>query len=196
MSLPSFLIHNYFLHSYMYAGRWSEQDLFKKFLIELLDVSSPVIGLHGLDSISRIRIFSHSGGYYTIGNMATVGGMGAVVKELCLLDSLYTDFAQFDAFVQLHLCELGKYRFSSVYTSDGGTYNNNVAMAQRVSTWLNAANSSCVPDSEAVLFVDNNSANQLSVQSISTHPLLFKLMGLSHNDIPRFSFHDFLVGGN
>jgi hypothetical protein len=89
---------------------------------------SPIIGQYSIDNIGRVRIFSHSGGYYTIGNMAIVGGVTAT-KDLCLFDSLYADFSQFDKFVQDNLLSFGSssndYRFSSIFTATGGTYQNN-----------------------------------------------------------------------
>ena len=61
----------------------------------------------------------------------TVGGVSQV-EDLVLLDSLYADFSQFDAYVQNHLSVFGtgegEYRFTSMYTADGGTYDNNIAM--------------------------------------------------------------------
>ncbi len=122
--------------------------------------------------------------------MATVGGVEQV-REIVLLDSLYADFSQFDAFVQNNLEQFGtdpsQYRFSSVFTVDGGTYQNNVAMEKRALGWVEAA------DMENILFIDN-SESELSVQTIENYSLLFKLTSLDHNDVPRRMFYDFLIG--
>lgn len=124
--------------------------------------------------------------------MATVGGLDKEVLDLTLLDSLYANFAQFDAYVESNLPDFGvelyEYRFSSVYSADGGTYSNNQAMAQRATGWVKSAN--CTN----ILLVDNT-ANKLTVGQVEAYSLLFKYSADSHNDIPRNMFYTFLVGG-
>lgn len=177
------------------AGRWSEEGMFRAYLAELLATHmAPYIGIFSVDDVSRVRIFSHSGGYYTIGAMATVGGMGEKVKELVLLDSLYANFDEFDEFVQSNLCSFGvgflDYRFSSVYSAEGGTYSNNQDMASRAEVWVKTANCST-----SVEMMYDNSNTELSVKNVSTFSLIFKYTSLSHNDIPRNMFYDLLLGG-
>lgn len=169
--------------------------MFRAYLSELLGKHMPpYIGAFSVDAVDRVRIFSHSGGYYTIGAMATVGGMGAVVKELELLDSLYANFDEFDTFVQDNLCSFGlgvsDYRFSSVYSADGGTYSNNQAMATRAQGWVNSANCST-----PITMMYDNSDNDLTVKDVNTFSLIFKYTTLEHNAIPRTMFHDLLLGG-
>ena len=124
-----------------------------------------------------------------IGNMATVGGMDNVF-DLCLFDSLYADFDQFDQFVQSHLPSFGvyysDYRFSSIYTLDGGTYQNNLAMIERAKEWTESANRT------DVMIVDNNGVANLTSQEVKTFSLIFKYTSLSHDDIPRNLFYEFL----
>lgn len=169
--------------------------MLKSFLNELFsEHMKPILRrAYTVDDISRVRIFSHSGGYYTIGSMATVGGMPNQVLDLCLLDSLYADFSQFDNFVVNHLASFGvgasQFRFSSVYTLDGGTYNNNMAMESRAKQWV--IDGQC----ENVLYIDNSyPQKELSNDVLSSYSLVFKYTSLSHNDVPRNYFHDFLVG--
>jgi len=175
-------------------GRWAEEGLFRAYLEELLHehLSNVMKTKLSLEDIHRVRIYSHSGGYYVIGNMAAVGGLTPVVKELCLLDSLYADFAHFDDFVTSNLANFGttndeEYRFSSVYTADGGTYQNNVDMATRAKEWVK--NAQC-PE---VYEFDNDGSIDLSAAQIQQYSLLFKLSPLTHNDIPRVNFYDFLL---
>jgi hypothetical protein len=177
-------------------GRWAEAGVFRSFLDELLvEKLSSVFGSdysYSVSDVSRVRIFSHSGGYYVIGNMAAIGGMGAKVMELCLLDSLYADFQHFDDFVTSNLVSFGtattsQYRFSSVYTIDGGTYNNNQAMAARAKGWVTSA------DCEDIYQLDNDSSQELSATQLLDYSLLFKYTNLTHNDIPRNYFYDFLL---
>ena len=159
-------------------------------------LSSPLgIGVpFTLESVKRIQIFSHSGGYFVIGNMAAVGGMPKEVRDLVLLDSLYADFDQFDTFVKSHLPQFGvdpnDFRFTSVCTETGGTYDNNIDMEERSETWI-----SSTPESTATLLNDMNaSENLLSVAQIRNYSLIYKLSGYSHDDIPRNYFYQMLMG--
>ena len=130
-------------------GRWAVPGLFAAFVTELLssDHIGQVIGPRNLSNVNRVRMFSHSGGYNVIGDLATVGGVAAAI-ELTLLDSLYGDIEAFDSFVQKHIdaksfgVGAAQARFHSVYTDYGGTEGNNRAMAARVQQWLSAANQS------------------------------------------------------
>jgi hypothetical protein len=180
---------------YCSLGKWSQQGMFRAYLSELLGTHMvPYIGSFSIEAVDRVRIYSHSGGYYTIGAMATVGGMGAAVKDLELLDSLYANFDEFDAFVQDNLCSFGvgvsNYRFSSVYSADGGTYSNNQAMATRAEGWVKSANCS----NPVAMMYDNSNSN-LTVKDVSSFSLIFKYTTLEHNDIPRNMFLDLLLGG-
>lgn len=178
-------------------GRWADEGLFRAFLEELLveHVSAlpelAPLEMLTLKDVTRVRIYSHSGGYYVIGNMAAVGGLTTVVKELCLLDSLYADFDHFDNFVQTNLPNFGtnesQFRFSSLYTEDGGTYNNNVAMAARAQEWVKDEH---CPE---VYEFDNNNSSDITASQILQYSLLFKFSPLSHNDMPRTNFYDFLL---
>jgi hypothetical protein len=175
-------------------GKWANTGMFKDFIDELFsEHMNSIIGSYDSSKVDRIRIASHSGGYYTIGNMATVGGMDGVVKDLILLDSLYTNFDQFDAFVTDNLCNFGpgddQFRFSTVYTDDGGTMSNNVAMEKRAEAWV--AGSTCVDST--ILYNNPSFSVSLSQADIKSHSLVFSASSLTHNDIPRNMFYDFLV---
>ncbi len=181
------------LNAIIFTGNWADEGLFRSYLSELLsDHMPPIVGVYSLEDVIRVRIYSHSGAYYVIGNMATVGGVDQVY-ELSLLDSLYTNFDQFDAFVFDHLNAFGstsftQYRFSSLYTSDGGTLANNVAMEDRVKGWTSDANM----DDE--LLVSHESHVFLNATTISRYSIIFKFVDMSHNDVPRQEFYEFLVG--
>jgi len=169
-------------------GRWAEGGLFRAYLDELLsEHMAPILGGAELSSanVSRIQIFSHSGGYFVIGNMAAVGGMAGIVRELVLFDSLYADMPQFDAFVTANLASFGnsdaQYRFSSVYTASGGTAANNVAMAARAQGWTAATDQSDVMYSDDTL-------GALADATVQEFPLLFKLMDMTHDQIPQTQF--------
>ncbi len=185
-------------------GRWAEDGLFKSFLNELFtEHLTPLIaGSSGINyssnNINRIRIFSHSGGYYTIGNMYSKGGMGPIVKELSLLDSLYAGFDYFDSFIKSNISQFGadydKFRFSSLFTVSGGTYNNNQNMASRVSEWVAAAASSPPAPSASIpiYLLDNSGDDSIAAVEIFNSTALFKLTDYSHDELPRQYFYHFM----
>jgi len=102
-----------------------------------------------------------------------------------LFDSLYADMPQFDAFVTANLASFGnsdaQYRFSSVYTASGGTAANNVAMAARAQGWTAATDQSDVMYSDDTL-------GALADATVQEFPLLFKLMDMTHDQIPQTQF--------
>jgi len=176
-------------------GKWSLENQFKLYLDEVLEEMGPILNRrYDLTSINRIRIFSHSGGYYSIGNMAIVGGMLDTVKDLTLFDSLYANFDQFDSYVVNNLNNFGltsqDFRFSSIFTEDGGTYKNNVDMEERASGWVDDANIS-----SSILLIDNSLSN-LNSTAIQSYSLLFKLVNLTHEEIPLKMFYDFLINAD
>lgn len=173
-------------------GRWAQQNVFREYLNELLTVHmNSIIGDYNLDSISRIRIFSHSGGYYTIGNMAIVGGLADKVKHLNLFDSLYADMSQFQQYIDNNLHSFGNnsesFRFTSLYTIDGGTYNNNVKMAADEKKLVDAQ------QCPSIYYYDNQDNNELTADVMQQYSMIFKLSAYSHNDMPRNYFRQFLL---
>jgi hypothetical protein len=182
-------------------GRWAEPNLFRSFVQELLEVhlSSTATGIGAplaLKDVTRVQILSHSGGYFTIGNIAAVGGLPDETRDLVLLDSLYADFEHFDTYVQSHLSVFGtdksRYRFTSVYTASGGTYNNNVNMEKRSENWI-ASN----PNSSATLLDDFNLESPLlSLDQLKEFSLIYKLSSYSHDNVARNYLYQMMMGSS
>lgn len=109
--------------------------------------------------------------------LATVGAHGCSL-QLCLLDSLYINFDQFDNFVESHFneFELSKteYRFSLVFSLDGGKYANNLAVENRAAEWVSEAR--C----DEVLLIDNDGCDLLGAGNISQFSPILKYANLSH----------------
>lgn len=150
---------------------------------------TPIIGSYSIQDVERIRIYSHSGGYYVIGNMAIVGDVNQIY-ELCLLDGLYADFQQFDLFVTKNIQNFGfnknNYRFSSIFSLNGGTKENNENMAKRAILWTNDNNCS------NILILDESGRDDY-IDVIDKYSLIFKYTTLEHDEIPRKLFYDFLI---
>ena len=157
-------------------GALGNSDGFKAFLTETLaDLSGP---LHGatLADVGTVIVSSHSGGYQTAAAIASKGGVPGVV-EVDLLDSLYGNTADFDAWAMT--VAPGK-RFADVYTSGGGTLANSQAMATRAQAWVPADQ-----------LLDDRTTDTLTDAQYA-HELMFKMSGLTHDGVPAYYFGKFV----
>jgi hypothetical protein len=138
----------------------------------LADLAGPLHGA-GVGSVGTVVVASHSGGYQAAAGIAERGGIP--IAELYLLDSLYGNTTDFDAWA--HAVLPGK-RFADVYTQGGGTLANSQAMATRAAqqNWVPAAQ--LVDDRTTATWPDAEYA----------HELLFKLSELSHDGVPAYYF--------
>jgi hypothetical protein len=129
-----------------------------------------------LDDLGSVIVASHSGGYRAAAGSAQRGGVA--VSEVWLLDSLYGDTADFDAWMQRDLGSFsdGTRRFADVYTGAAGTLANSQAMARRAAGWLPAT----------ALVDDRTTSTWLGVTF--RHGALFKRSGLAHDAVPRYYF--------
>ena len=152
----------------------------KALVAETLADLAPLLGTVTVADLGTLVLVSHSGGYQAAAAIATRGGLP--VSELYLLDSLYGNSADFDAWVKSDLPGLAgatpRHRFADVYTSGGGTLANSQAMADRARGWA-------LPDG-GVLVDDRTTATW--PEETYHHGLLFKLSGLSHDGVPRYYF--------
>ena len=144
---------------------------FQALLAETLaDLSGPLHGATVAD-VGTLIVASHSGGYESAAGIA--GKRGVTVDELYLLDSLYGNTADFDAWAMA--VTAGK-RFADVYTTGGGTLDNSQAMATRAQAWVPAAQ-----------LLDDRTTDTLTDAQYA-HELLFKLSALSHDGVPAYYF--------
>jgi hypothetical protein len=152
-------------------GTLGTSDGFKALLAEVLaDLHDPLGGI-GVGEVGTVVVASHSGGYQTAAGIASKGGVP--VAEIYLLDSLYGNTADFDAWAMA--VGAGK-RFADVYTSGGGTLANSQAMATRAQAWVPAAQ----------LLDDRTTATLTDAQY--AYELIFKMSGLSHDGVPAYYF--------
>ncbi len=165
-------------------GHLGDEGGFAELLDETLAQLHLGIGLGGigLGDIGRVVVATHSGGHHAAASIARHGGVD--VSELYLLDSLYAEYDDFDAWV---LEDLASYqaagrRFASIYSQTAGTLVANQAMATRAKGWT--ANDATV--------VDDRTTNTLSDGKLGKG-LLWKRSGLSHDGIPRYYFGKLLA---
>jgi len=137
-----------------------------------------------LGDVGRVVVATHSGGHHAAASIAQHGGID--VSELYLLDSLYAEYDDFDAWVQQDPAGFGgtvpARRFASVYSQTAGTLVANQAMATRAKGWV----------SDAAVLVDDRTTNTLSDGKLGKG-LVWKRSGLSHDGIPRYYFGKLLA---
>jgi len=167
------------------AGKLATQGGLKAMLAETLAELPPPIGPIDLAEHDQLIIATHSGGYVAAAAMATIGDVR--VDELWLFDSLYGRTSSFDSWVMGDIpsfaTSMPARRFANVYTSGGGTYANSQAMADRAAGW--------VTGDPSVLLDDRTTATLTDAEY--QHGLIFKLSGLSHDDVPRKYFSRLLA---
>ena len=84
------------------------------------------------------------------------------------------DIARFDA------TRADGMRWIDVYTATGGTDANSRTMSASAQMWLNAAGLSAS-------YFDDNTTSTLPPAAYA-HPVIFKLSGLAHGDVPKYYF--------
>src|SRR5581483_3237428 len=165
-------------------GNLGLQGGFRALLTETLADLAPRIGAKTIADVGMVVVASHSGGYQAAAGIAQRGGVP--VEEIYLLDSLYGNFADYDAWVMSDLPSLAgsppARRFADVYTSGGGTLANSQAMADRAATWVGTDAGTLVDDRTTSTWPD----------ATYRHGLLFKQSALSHDGVPTYYFGKFV----
>ncbi|MBS2021466.1 MAG: hypothetical protein JST92_03595 [Deltaproteobacteria bacterium] len=159
------------------AGRLVNAGLFRAMILELLPKIGALAGRTYTEAdLGKIVLTSHSGGYIAVAMALDRGGLTSHVSEVILLDSLYGNTAEYDAWVK---GGLGNIRFATVYTGTGGTLANAQAMATRAKSWANAAR---LP---AASMLDDRTTATLADGSFEA-PLFFKRSGLAHDQVVAY----------
>lgn len=159
------------------AGRLTQAGLFRALILELLPKLGELAGrMYSEADLGKLVLATHSGGYQAVALILDRGGLTAQVSEVILLDSLYGNTAEFDAWLK---GGLGTRRLANVYTGSGGTLANAQAMAVRAKAWAQAARlpaSALLDDRTTATLADGN----------FNAPLFFKRSGLSHDGVVAY----------
>ena len=170
------------------AGNLQKAGGFKALLDETLRDLPAVAGAHlTAADVGRLMVLSHSGGYEAAATIANSGGIP--VEELDLLDSLYGNFPDFDAWVKSDLPSITTTtrRFADVYTCCGGTEANSYAMATRAEAWV---------DGGVEIDDRGDGGSSTWTDPVYHHGLLFKFSGLTHDGVPRYYFGELVRNSN
>lgn len=165
-------------------GRLGLDGGFRSLVAEALAKVRGELGPIGVDRLGPVVLASHSGGYGAAAAIAVRGGIP--IAELYLLDSLYGNSADFEAWMRQDLGSFSgsapRRRFASVYTDGGGTLTNNQALATRAAGFA--------PDASAL--IDDRTTATWPAATYQ-HGLLFKRSMLAHDGVPRYYFGTLLA---
>lgn len=165
-------------------GTLGTSDGFRALLTEVLQkLTVPLEGLQ-LSGIGPVAVASHSGGYQVAAGIAVRGGIP--VSELYLLDSLYGNSPDFEAWIRQDLPALSgsnpRRRFASIYIDGGLTLTYSQALAKAAAAFI--------PD-PAVL-IDDRTTTTWPLETYH-HGLLFKRSMLTHDAVPRYYFQTLIA---
>lgn len=158
-----------------FGGKLEDEDGFKRFMAEAMDVLRQNGIVDKAARPSRIILSGHSGGYEVISAILARGGMIHQIREVWLFDALY---ARTERFV-LWFDHDGQ-RFIDLYTEHGGT-------KEETEDLMTALKGSEIPYFQA----DETNATAADLRK---HRLIFLYSELPHNDVMqrRHTFQNFL----
>ncbi len=178
------LIERSFDQSNSDDGRLAEPGFFREMILELLPRIGELAGRdYGESDLGSIVLSSHSGGYRALAHSLDRGGLTDRVTQVILLDSVYGNLAQFEAFAQE---ALGAARLAVVYTDQAGTAVNSQQLADDARGWLAAAGL------DKGLLVDDRTFRTLPDAAFAA-PLFFKRSALSHDGTAQVYFGKLLA---
>ncbi|MGZ6143852.1 MAG: hypothetical protein ACXWLM_10975 [Myxococcales bacterium] len=153
-------------------GRLAEAGFFRAMILELLPHLGALAGRDYTESdLGSIALSSHSGGYIALAHTLDRGGLTDHVKQVILLDSVYGNLAQFEAYAR------SGGRLAVVYTDNAGTLANSQHMAN---------------DLRAFSPFDDRTYSTLTDAQFEA-PLLFKRSALSHDGTAQYYFGKLLA---
>lgn len=172
-------------------GQLTTDGEFQAMLHELAvdDLSSVLKTPLDVADFERVILGSYGAGYQAVAAVLQHGGVSQI-REVDLYDDLLGDMPVFSSWVQNNLSRFDGQasdgmRWTTAYTTTGGTLANSQAFASSVAGWLNDAGAN------AALLDDRTTATL--GPSDYAHPLLFKQSTLSHTDVPKFYFGNVLT---
>ncbi len=165
-------------------GRLAETGFFRAMVLELLPHVGELAGRAYLESdLGSIVLSSHSGGYRALAHSLDRGGLTDHVVQVILLDSVYDNTAQFEAYAQQ---ALGYARVAVIYTDYAGTLTLSQKMANDARGWLQTAGLS-----KSLILDDRSFATQ--PDSAFEAPLVFKRSALTHDGTAQYYFGKLLA---
>lgn len=165
-------------------GTLGTPDGFRALLDEVLQkLGAPLEGLQP-SGIGTVAVASHSGGYQVAAGIAVRGGVP--VSEVYLLDSLYGNSADFEAWIRQDLPGLSgavpRRRFASIYIDSGGTLANSQALAKAAAGFV----------IDPGVLIDDRTTVTWPLETYH-HGLLFKRSMLTHDAVPRYYFQTLIA---
>ena len=165
-------------------GRLAETGFFRAMVLEAMTHIGELAGrTYAEKDLGQIVLSSHSGGYRATAHSLDRGGLTDKIVQVILLDSVYDNVAQFEAWAQQ---ALGYARLAVVYTDYAGTETLSQKMATDARGWVKAAGLA-----SKTILDDRTFATQ--PDSAFEAPLVFKRSALTHDGTAQYYFGKLLA---
>jgi hypothetical protein len=157
-----------------FDGKLEDQGGFKRFMDDVLDTLRKEHVIHS-ESLGKIILSGHSGGYQVMSSIVTVGNLSDQVKEVWLFDALY---ARTEKFMDWYNHQHG--RMINIFTEHGGTKEETEALMADLKK-------------KNILFLFKNEAEATPFDLRNNH-LIFLFTDLEHDVVvnKRHEFRTFL----
>lgn len=110
-----------------YAGKLEQPNIFTQLINDIFIKLKKAKLIHAKATPDNIVLAGHSGAYRVMAHVTAKGGLP--INEILLFDGLYADTDKYLSWLQLN----HQHRFVNIYTNDGGTMEECVAMMQQLS---------------------------------------------------------------
>ena len=153
-------------------GKLAQAGVFRAMILELLPRIGALAGRNYTEQdLGALVLSSHSGGYRALAHTLDRGGLTPHVRQVILLDSVYDNVAQFEAWAS---AAPGQNRLAVVYTDGAGTKPLSQKLASDARSW-------------GAPVVDDRTFATLTDAAFAA-PLLFKRSALSHDGTAQYYF--------
>ena len=146
-----------------YGGKLEQPNMFAQLINDIFAKLKKGSIILSKAAPGNIVLAGHSGAYRVMAHITAKGGLR--INEIVLFDGLYSETDKYISWLQLSQ----QHRFINVYTNDGGTMDESVAMMQRLTNKITP-----------FLFTEESNLQKTGLKNNS---ILFIHSNRQHNDI-------------
>ena len=146
-----------------YGGKLEQPNMFAQLINDVFAKLKKGSIILSKAAPGNIVLAGHSGAYRVMAHITAKGGLP--INEIVLFDGLYSEMDKYISWLQLSQ----QHRFINIYTNDGGTMDESVAMMQRLTN-----------NKTSFLFTEESNLKKTGLKNNS---ILFIHSNRQHNDI-------------
>jgi len=146
-----------------YGGKLEQPNMFTQLINDVFATLKKSNIILTKAAPGNIVLAGHSGAYRVMAHITAKGGLR--INEILLFDGLYSETDKYISWLQLGQ----QHRFVNIYTNEGGTMDESIAMMQQLST-------------KKISFLFSEESN-LQKTGLKNNSILFIHSNLQHNDI-------------